>query len=299
MRPNYLPAVIIALLLLIPAMGMFYYFSHSLGGGDDTVKKVVSAFVLEPPPPTWRDDQVHAPKVQLAIQQRGAALREALEALGIPYPPTMAYVRVFKDEKVLELWAGPDRNGTLALVRTFPLCTERQELFLGRKGGRSTPKPDADRAFLPPIPEGFYSIERYFTNDLTYFLALKLDYPNAVDRALTPRRRTFPEVFVRGGCAPDASAHVGTEGIMDVYLVTMEAHAAGQAHVPVHVFPTRMTPEATEDLKRGASSRRRALYDQLQRGFARFEASHLPFTVEAGEDGRYRVDATPVPSRAP
>ncbi len=326
MRPNYLPAVLVIVALVGVLAGTFIYFSRTLGGSDRPVEKAVAAFVREPPPPTWRDDQVSAPNVQMAIQQTATALRKRLDALGVGYPPSMALLRVFKDEKVLELWAGPTEEGSLALLRTYPLCLEHHDPFQkanqapdgssprGRSAqdgsSRAAPrskgtdrggKEDVREKRIPPIPEGFYTVERYFTKDFTYFLALKLDYPNAADRARAPRKRRHRDLFVRGGCAFDASVHVGIEGIMEVYLVAMEAHAAGQKEVPVHIFPTRMTPEAAERLRAaaGRDRKRAALYDQLRAGYALFEASHRPFSVAIDDRGAYHFDGTPAPAATP
>ncbi len=309
MRPNYLPAVLAILAIVGVLGGTLYYFSHTLGGSDSPVGKAVEAFVLEPPPPTWRDDQVSAPNVQLAIQQKGAYLRKTFEKHGVAYPPRMASIRIFKDEQVLELWAGPTDEGTLTLVDTFPLCLEHRDILTvphNRPAPGAAPsthalpgktRPEAGEE-PPPIPEGFYSIDRYFSRDFTYFLSLKLDYPNPADRAREPRRRRFPDLFVRGGCERGTSVHLDTEGIMAVYLVVMEAHAAGQAKVPVHVFPSRMTPEVTSRLIRsaGRNARQRALFEQLRQGYDLFEQQHLPLVPTVDARGDYvfsSSDATP------
>lgn len=66
------------------------------------------------------------------------------------------------------------------------------------------------------------------------------------------------------------------ESIEEIFLIVEAAHAGGQAEVPVHAFPFRMTPE------RLAMERENtwfAYWKNLQIGYDQFEAELVPPTV--------------------
>src|SRR3954452_9136941 len=82
-------------------------------------------------------------RVAAARSKRTAELQELFAKAQVAYPPKQILVRVFKQDAVLELWAGA-ADGPLTRVMSFPICAT---------SGALGPK----RAFGDlQVPEGFY-----------------------------------------------------------------------------------------------------------------------------------------------
>ncbi len=155
----------------------------------------------------------------------GTAALIAAAGVGMRAP---IYLRVFKEDSELEVWKQrPD--GTFAHILTYPICN-----FSGALG----PK---ERYADYQAPEGFYAIEpRQMRPNSSYHLAFDVGYPNALDRSLG---RTGNLIMVHGVCKSVGCFAMTNALIEDLYALARDAFAGGQAAIPIHSFPFRMTPE--------------------------------------------------------
>ena len=106
---------------------------------------------------------------------------------GVPYPAREIYLRAFKFEGQLELWARPANDHALFhLVHTYPIQCASGRLGPKRREGDGQ------------VPEGFYFVERFNPRSL-FHLSLGLNYPNASDRLLTTNpAQPGSDVFIHG-----------------------------------------------------------------------------------------------------
>jgi murein L,D-transpeptidase YafK len=167
-------------------------------------------------------------------------------------PEAPVYIRVFKEESELEVWKARP-NGRYALVKTFPVCNW---------GGTLGPK----RALGDRMsPEGFYSVTPgAMKPDSKYHLAFNIGYPNALDRALG---RTGDFIMVHGNCVSVGCFAMSDTLIEEIYAFVREALAAGEASVPIHVFPFRMT---AANMKRFADNPARDTWGPLKEAYDDF-----------------------------
>jgi murein L,D-transpeptidase YafK len=143
-------------------------------------------------------------------------------ALGQP-----AYLRIFKEEKILEVWM--ERNGGFELALTYPICAWSGQLGPKLKEGDGQ------------SPEGFYLVSRNQLNPHShYYLALNIGFPNAFDSAAA---RTGSALMIHGACASIGCYAMTDAGIDDIYAIVDQALSSGQDAVPVHIFPFRMTEQ--------------------------------------------------------
>lgn len=148
------------------------------------------------------------------------------------------------------------------------------------------------------MPEGFYEIDRFNPKSL-FHLSLGLNYPNASDLVLSDHDHPGSDIFIHGsnfsiGCAP-----LGDDAIEEVYLAALDARDHGQAHIPVHIFPDRMTGPEWEQFAHGEIALRpelAAFWAQLRPGFEFFEQHRVLPTVTVQKDGRYVVEGSPSPA---
>lgn len=202
------------------------------------------------------------------------AIRALFAKAGISYPAGEVFIRAFKREAELELWARGD--GKFVKVATFPILAASGQPGPKRKEG------DAQ------VPEGLYQIDRFNPQSL-FHLSLGINYPNASDRILSDREQPGSDIFIHGknvtiGCLP-----MGDEGIEQIYIAATDAK---KKPVKVHVFPSRMSGDAwtTFVAEKPALA---AFWAQLQPAYDYFEQHHTvpDFTVQP--DGSYRINAFP------
>lgn len=207
------------------------------------------------------------------------AIRGKYRVAGVPYPGEI-FVRWFKHEAALELWAREGQR-PFRLIVTWPI--------LSSSGVPGPKRRESDRQ----VPEGFYEIARFNPESL-YHLSLGLNYPNASDRMLGDPRAPGSDIFIHGkevsiGCAP-----IGDAAIEELYLAALDARAAGQQRIAVHVFPARMEGANWMQFAARETQRRPALakfWEQLQPAFEAFERTRRIPEVVVEKDGSYRLEA--------
>jgi hypothetical protein len=160
------------------------------------------------------------------IRQYGPAaesrLNERVGRAGVAYPPTAAILVVLKQEKELRILV--PEGGGWRQAATYPI--------LAASGG---PGPKLRRGD-GQVPEGFYRIESLNPNSL-YHLALRLDYPNAEDRATAaPEGRTDlgGDIMIHGKAASIGCLAVGDEASEELFVL---AHRIGLEHIEVVLAP--------------------------------------------------------------
>jgi murein L,D-transpeptidase YafK len=182
-----------------------------------------------------------------------------------------AFIRIFKQESILELWM--KRGDKWLLFQDYPIC---------RWSGTLGPKlKQGDRQ----SPEGFYRVALEQLNPYSrWHLSFNLGFPNAFDKA---HGRTGSFLMVHGGCS-SAGCYAMTNGAVDdIYRIVEAALRAGQPAVDVHIFPFRMT---AANMARHKASRWAAFWRDLKRGYDVFEAQRAVPKIKV-VDKRYVVDA--------
>jgi murein L,D-transpeptidase YafK len=235
--------------------------------------------------------QLRFPRVRAAYEAREAALMADFEKLGLAWPPRRIFLRVHKHERRLEVWAGAAR-GPLKRVRDYEVCAASGELGPKRQQGDEQ------------VPEGFYFVDR-FNPSSNFHLSLGLDYPNQADRVHGVKGRLGGDIFVHGSCVSIGCVAITDAPIEELYVLAVEARDAGQARVPVHVFPRRLDAAGLAALaEHPEAGRHLELWRELAPGWAAFEASREPPSLTVDRDGRYRLSgrrrrATPAPVARP
>lgn len=219
--------------------------------------------------PLWLHAKRNAGMPDDPYDRRGlvADLAAAGHALG-----DRAHVRIFKAERVLELWLAR-ADGPFELFRSYPICN---------MSGTLGPKlAEGDRQ----APEGFYRVSLAQLNPASrHHLAFNLGFPNAFDRQLG---RTGSALMVHGGCSSVGCYAITDAGVDQVYALVEAALRAGQPAVDVHAFPFRLSETALADM---AHSPWAGFWSNLKQGYDLFEADRRPPPV-ATCSGEYRFAA--------
>lgn len=183
-----------------------------------------------------------------------------------------AHIRIFKQEKRLEVWMRKD-GGRYALFRGYDICK-----FSGGLGPKLR---EGDRQ----SPEGFYRVGLAQLNPASrHHLSFNLGFPNAYDRQLG---RTGSALMVHGGCSSIGCYAITDEKVDEVYAIVEAALNNGQPAIDVHAFPFRMTETA---LVAEAHNLWMPYWRNLKQGFDLFERDGTPPEVSTCR-GEYRFGA--------
>lgn len=181
------------------------------------------------------------------------------------------YLRVFKEERELELWVAD--KGAYRLYKTYPICT-----ISGDLGPKTA---DGDNQ----APEGFYDVKPQALNPTSFFhLSMNIGYPNAYDRA---KKRTGSLIMIHGNCVSAGCFAMTDQGIEEIYAIVHAAFKAGATSVPVHIFPFRMT---SANFGKHAKSKWLEFWQELRPAYDAFEANRLPPVIGVAA-GKYAVAA--------
>jgi len=149
---------------------------------------------------------------------------------GIDIKGYEVFLQAFKAERVLEVWVKNKTESKWAKLSEYPFCQFSGQLGPKRKEGDLQ------------IPEGFYHIDRYNPKS-NFYLSLGLNYPNAADLHFADAQRPGGDIFIHGGCKTVGCIPITDEKIAPLYLLTLAAFDQGQAKIPMHIYPTKLTDE--------------------------------------------------------
>ena len=180
------------------------------------------------------------------------------------------FIRIFKEERMLEIWYG-QKNGKYRKFTNYPVCH-----YSGPLGPK---KRQGDKV----SPEGFYNVTRRGLNPYSrYHRSFDLGFPNQYDRF---KGYTGDYLMVHGDCV-SAGCYAMTDQQMDeIYKLVEASLKNGQASVPVHVFPFRMTKAR---LDREKNSPNYEFWSELKEGYDYFEKYKRVPNV-AVQQGKYTI----------
>ena len=141
------------------------------------------------------------------------------------------------------------------MIKSYP--------FTGFSGGLGPKLREGDRQ----IPEEVYAIE-YLNPNSQFHLSMKLDYPNAFDKAkgrADSRDRLGFDIFIHGGSATIGCIPIGDAGIEEVFLMVSEV---GINNVTAIVSPYNMRTN-TKRIEIPGIIWEQELYDLIRAEFVR------------------------------
>jgi murein L,D-transpeptidase YafK len=202
---------------------------------------LIAASASAPPAPDRVDD---------ARKAKGAKLLREFAAAGLAYPPAGVKIRVFKAERMMEIWIGaPGKR-----KRLF-----KKYRIAAMSGGLGPKKQLGDLQ----APEGLYYVDR-FNKQSRFLLSLGLNYPNALDRKRSRGLDPGGDIFIHGGCVSIGCMAMTDDQIQEIFLI---AYDARKKPVAVEVYPMRMDGPAYHAAFRAAPHEWRELWLKLERAY--------------------------------
>ncbi|MFC2173015.1 murein L,D-transpeptidase family protein [Acidobacteriota bacterium] len=225
---------------------------------------------------TFTMEQNRYERYRSAVAEKEKALKLLFRQQGVSYPPQDVFLRAFKQERKLELWAKDAKNVEFKKIRTYDFCAVSGKLGPKRREGDLQ------------IPEGFYHIDR-FNPASKFHLSLGINYPNASDRIRSDKQYPGGDIFIHGSCVTIGCIPVTDDKIKEIYIAAVAARSNGQSAIPVHIFPSRLNQDGFDKLQ-GSFSRRQDLlgfWQELKVGFDYFERHRKLPRMHIDKNGKY------------
>ena len=206
-------------------------------------------------------------RVRAARKRRLDEVRKIFQTAGVRFPPRQLFLRVFKKEMVLEVWASGQRKGPLTHVTSYRIC---------QSSGDPGPKKEEGDG---QVPEGFYSI-RHLNNRSSFHLSMLISYPNRRDRRL---RRTGSAIMIHGSCVSVGCLAMSDERIEELWLMASAVY--GRRRIPVHIFPSC---DMTKMITTSRDKKLKSFWENIREGLNAFERRKVVPLVSSDRRGRYR-----------
>lgn len=227
---------------------------------------------------SFKEDQLKFPRVKGAYDRKEKQVRQLFEKLNIKMSESDIFIRAFKEEAILEVWAKNKGDDKFQLIKNYEVCSKSGTLGPKRKQGDFQ------------VPEGFYYVDR-FNPASNYHLSLGLNYPNQSDRILSDKHHPGGDIFIHGNCVTIGCLPLTDALIEELYIMAVEARSGGQNRIPVHIFPFKMS---RENLRTFLTEQRIPLtgfWNNLAIGYEFFEKSKVLPRITVDPEGNYQYTA--------
>jgi hypothetical protein len=228
-------------------------------------------------PSAFRDKQLENQRVKVAYREKDMLTQKLYDSLKLDRNTLNIYLRAFKKDEVLEVWAKDKSKSAYILLKTYKFCKNTGTLGPKRKAGDNQ------------IPEGFYHIDR-FNPQSKFYLSLGLNYPNKIDKIIGDTTALGSDIFIHGDCQTVGCIPITDDKIKEVYVMAVDARAAGQSKIAVTIFPTYLNEENYKKLKTEYAKDLKLLkfWKGLKDGFQQFEKCKKLPNVTFLASGEYK-----------
>ena len=230
-------------------------------------------------PYTYKAKIMNLERVQEAYSAKEKIVVKALASHSISHDSLRIYLRAFKTEKLVELWARNTSDSAFLLIKAFPIC----EL-----SGDVGPK---RRSHDLQVPEGFYHI-----SDLNpfskFYLSMEINYPNASDSIRGVRGHLGNLIFIHGACLSSGCLAMTDDRIKELFVYCIEAYKNGQDEIGITIYPAKLTEANYSGLKSGYSKNKDkiSLWADLKKSYDLFNQTKVPPAVKFLPDGTHEVN---------
>ena len=228
---------------------------------------------------SFRDNQMNFTRVREAYSQKETAVIKTLTENSISRDSLQIYLRAFKTEKKIELWAKNICDPTFTLIKEFPIC---------EISGTVGPK---RRSYDLQVPEGFYHI-----NELNpyskYFLSMRINYPNASDSIRGNRAHLGNLIYIHGNCESSGCIAITDERIKELFVYCIEAYNSGQKDINITIFPAQLNDSNYARLTSAYSKNKDkiSLWADLKKSYDLFNQTKVLPSVKFLPDGTHQVN---------
>ena len=228
---------------------------------------------------SFREKQMNFTRVREAYSAKEKIVDNMLAGHSISHNNLRIYLRVFKSEKKVELWAKNTSDTVFVLIKEFSICD---------LSGSDGPK---RRSHDLQVPEGFYHISKLNPYS-KYYLSMKINYPNASDSIRGVRGRLGNEIYIHGSCLSSGCLAMTDDKIKELFVYCIEAYNSGQEEINMTMFPAQLIDANYSALKSKYSKDKDkiSLWADLKKSFDQFNKTRMLPNVKFLKDGTHEVN---------
>ena len=228
--------------------------------------------------PSFRETQMNFTRVREAYSYKENIVDKTLAGYSISHDSLRIYLRAFKTEKIIELWAKNIKDSIFILVKEFPICD---------LSGFEGPK----RRYRDlQVPEGFYHISKLNPYS-KYYLSMEINYPNASDSIRGVHGHLGNQIYIHGSCISSGCLAMTDDRIRELFVYCIEAYNSGQKEIALNIYPARLTDEnysgLISDYKKDKD--KLSLWADLKRSYDLFTQLRVQPKVKFLPDGTHEV----------
>jgi murein L,D-transpeptidase YafK len=227
----------------------------------------------------FREELKNSTRVQEAFADKEKIVDKILAVNSISRDSLRIYLRAFKTEKIIELWAKNISDSVFVKIKEFPICEISGEIGPKR------------RSRDLQVPEGFYHISD-FNPYSKYYLSLQINYPNASDSIRGVQGHLGNLIFIHGECVSSGCIAITNDRIKELVVFCFEACNSGQKKIELSIFPARLNDSGYSGLtaKFGNDKDKISLWSDLKKSYDLFDRNKVPPTVKFLPDGTHAVN---------
>ena len=227
--------------------------------------------------PAFIDFQKTFPIPGEALKRKQDTLQKQFAAKGLQWPAKYIYIRSFKYDSQLEVWAKNSIKEPYKLFKTYKVCALAGTLGPKRMKGDYQ------------VPEGFYYINE-FNPRSNYHLSLGLNYPNASDKVLSDVFQPGGDIYIHGSCVTVGCIPVTDAQIEEIYILAAYAKDRGQDYIPVHIYPIRYNNKRSQNYLATLTktdAQLKIFAETLESVYDHFEITHQLPVIMTNANGNY------------
>lgn len=226
---------------------------------------------------SFLESQLNFPKVKAAFKNKLRPVMSLFKRKNVDYPAEKLLIRVFKEEKRMEVWGYSSTKNQYVMLKKYKIC--------GLSGKEGPKMRQGDKQ----VPEGYYHINA-FNPASNYHLSMKVSYPNLSDQ-IRGAGNLGGDIFIHGGCGSSGCLAITNKKVAELYVMALSIGETNPQNIPIHIFPRKMTTANVMDLRHLHPDRYDLwrFWDGLKNGFDYFERTKQLPQVDVGNDGYYVI----------
>ena len=218
--------------------------------------------------------QIKNPRVKETYDDTWQTIKTELTMEGINKDNFELFVRVFKQEQIIEIWLKSQHKTQYQLFKSYTICAPSGTLGPKRHQGDLQ------------VPEGFYEVSS-FNPQSDYYLSLGINYPNKSDKIIG-KTDLGNDIMIHGNCVTIGCIPITDLHIKVLYLLAVEARNSGQQTIPVHIFPSKLDDNGMKTLKADIENAPLLpFWKNLKTGYDYFENKKQLPKVTVDKEGKY------------
>lgn len=246
---------------------------------------ITSVSLAQPKTLAFKTNQLKSARVKDAYDTKWEPLQVELKASKINPDEFDIYLRVFKNEKVVEVWMKNKGEVRYHLFKIYDICASSGDLGPKRMEGDGQ------------VPEGFYKID-LFNPKSDYYLSMRVSYPNNSDIILKEGISPGGAIMMHGECVTIGCLPMTNDKIKELYVLCLEARNRNNP-IYIDIYPTKFTPENIKMLEDNFPKSKLTFWKTLKPIYDYFETNHWLPKVNIDPKGKYFIDESDLQTQKP